>query len=387
MRLAVAATLLAAVPVAAYRQLALPRPIVRLPALPPRPARIPPLRLLSSPEGQRSGSGSSSGSGVSDGVSDGSSSTSSRSGSSSTSSRSGSTRPDELRRTDPEGDASAVEGIGAWARTNILQGVDPSVETYTVMTVYFVQGVLGLAALARTFLFKDQFGLGPAESAALLGVTSLPWVIKPLYGFLSDGLPLFGYRRKSYLILAGLVGSASWLSLATLVQTPAQAVLASTLASLGVAVCDVVVDSLVVERARDEASAGSGALQSLCWSCQSVGALTSAYFSGALLEAMSPQQVFGITALFPLLVVLMSTQLVEAPRAEGDVGFGTLVRSQGELLWGAVSQRSVYLPTLFLCLWQATPSSERYFDLSTQTTHFSHMSRTPLFPTSQHVIL
>ena len=106
-----------------------------------------------------------------------------------------------------------------------------------------------------------------------MGVVSLPWVIKPVYGFLTDGLPVFGYRRKPYLILAGLLGSASWASLATVVATPAQAaaatrnrrregsrgldpsrveqaVAASTVASLGVAMSDVVVDSLVVERAR-----------------------------------------------------------------------------------------------------------------------------------------
>merc|ERR1719424_791470 len=32
-------------------------------------------------------------------------------------------------------------------------------------------------------------GLAPAEQAALMGVTTLPWVIKPVYGFLTDGLP------------------------------------------------------------------------------------------------------------------------------------------------------------------------------------------------------
>jgi len=33
--------------------------------------------------------------------------------------------------------------------------------------------------------------------------------IKPIYGFLSDAVPLFGYRRRSYLVLCGLLGE--WL--------------------------------------------------------------------------------------------------------------------------------------------------------------------------------
>lgn len=236
------------------------------------------------------------------------------------------------------------------------------------MTVYFVQGVLGLASLARTYFMKDELGLGAAEASALLGITAFPWVIKPIYGFLTDGLPIMGYRRKPYLIIAGILGSASWASLATVVETPTQAVVASTVASLGVAVSDVVVDSLVVERARDDESASSGALQSLCWSCQSLGGLTSAYFSGSLLETMRPQQIFGLTAAFPLLVVLMALQLDEVRRpapSSSSVNpldeFTTLVKGQASLLWQAVSQKQVWLPAVFIFLWQATPSSEGAF--------------------------
>ena len=254
----------------------------------------------------------------------------------------------------------------------LMQGVKPSTEAYTVMLVYFVQGVLGLASLARTFYFKDQLGLPPAEQAALMGITTLPWLLKPLYGFLSDGLPLFGYRRKSYLALAGLLGSLSWLSLATVVHSVPQAIFASTTASLGVAISDVVVDSLVVERARDDASSGSGALQSLSWSCQSLGALTSAYFSGSLLETLTPQQVFALTAFFPLLVVATSITLPEkrVESSRGSAEFRTLLRDQTSLLWSAARDRRVWLPALFLCAWQATPSCDTayFYFLSNELT-------------------
>ena len=296
--------------------------------------------------------------------------------------------PAVLKQSEEDGSGGAViattGSAGAWVQQNLLQGVELNPGTYAVMTVYFVQGILGLASLARTYFMKDTLGLSPAETSALLGITSLPWVIKPVYGFMTDGLPIFGYRRKPYLVLAGLIGTSSWAALATVVTTPTQAVIASTLASLGVAVSDVVVDSLVVERAREDESASSGALQSLCWSCQALGGLTSAYFSGSLLQSMPPQQIFGLTAVFPLLVVAMAFQLDEKrivtapqPSALADIAestegslvgasdvempsgdFGTLVREQGGLLWQAVSQRSVWLPTLFIALWQATPSSE-----------------------------
>lgn len=59
-------------------------------------------------------------------------------------------------------------------------------------------------------------------------------------------------RRRSYLLLCGLAGSVSWLALATLVHSPTAAVGAMLLGSLSTACSDVVVDSLVVERARGE---------------------------------------------------------------------------------------------------------------------------------------
>jgi hypothetical protein len=37
---------------------------------------------------------------------------------------------------------------------------------------------------------------------------ALPWTCKPIYGFVSDAFPLFGYRRKPYMFLAGFFGSA-----------------------------------------------------------------------------------------------------------------------------------------------------------------------------------
>ena len=38
------------------------------------------------------------------------------------------------------------------------------------------------------------------------GLKALPWILKPVYGILSDAVPLLGYHRRSYLIIFGLLG-------------------------------------------------------------------------------------------------------------------------------------------------------------------------------------
>lgn len=103
-----------------------------------------------------------------------------------------------------------------------------------------------------SFYMKDDLGLDPATTTMLAGVGAFPWLIKPLYGFLSDTVPLFGYRRRSYLLVCGLISASSWLALATVVDSTPGLLIALIAGSFGTACSDVVVDSIVVERARGQ---------------------------------------------------------------------------------------------------------------------------------------
>ena len=55
-------------------------------------------------------------------------------------------------------------------------------------------------------LISAAMGDAMLQVAFLTSFAAFPWVVKPLYGFLSDTLPIFGYRRRSYLIICGLLG-------------------------------------------------------------------------------------------------------------------------------------------------------------------------------------
>ena len=264
--------------------------------------------------------------------------------------------------------------ILSWIETNIFLGIKVTPELIAIVTIYFVEGALGLARLAQTYLLKDELNLGPAELSALTGIFVLPWTIKPLYGFLSDGFPLFGYRRKSYLILAGVLGGLSyallgtgafWEGLSTRASVSGT-VAALLVSSACIAMSDVVADGIVVTRTRESSDpALAGGLQSLCWGSAAVGGLLSAYFSGSLLEVMSVRDVFGITAVLPFLVALIAFGTEEEPMTkESDGERGALisgVKSQIDALWGALRQPSIWRPALFIFLWQATPTSDGAF--------------------------
>jgi folate/biopterin transporter len=253
----------------------------------------------------------------------------------------------------------SLNNLKGFVENRILQGQPLTSELAAILLVYFVQGILGLARLAMSFFLKDDLGLTPAEVGALTGIATLPWTIKPLFGFMSDGLPIGGYRRRPYLMLAGLLGAASWLALATVVQSGWAAIIAMTFSSLSVAVSDVIVDSLVVERARKESLSDAGTLQSLAWGASAVGGLVTAYLGGLLLEQVTTRTVFAITATFPLIVTMVAPLVTETP-VETATSW-SMTGQQVTQLRQAISQKAIWMPALFLFLWQATPTAESAF--------------------------
>jgi len=284
-----------------------------------------------------------------------------------------------------DADSSLWTKLQSFVQEKVLLGIEPTPDIIAIMTIYFVEGALGLARLAQTFLLKDTLHLGPAELSALTGLFTLPWTIKPLYGFLSDGVPLFGYRRRSYLILAGLLGGFSYACLGTnfggifdsnnieMVSTLQASIGALTLSSACIAFSDVVADGIVVQKTRDADDPSiAGGLQSLCWGSASLGGLLSAYFSGSLIESIGPQGVFGLTAVLPLIVAGIALLIQEEPignskiRKEGIVTNEAnesvqSIQDQISALLSAIKNPSVWKPALFLFLWQSTPTGEGAF--------------------------
>ena len=263
--------------------------------------------------------------------------------------------------------------------------------------------------------------------SALSGLFVLPWTIKPLYGFLTDAVPLWGYKRRSYLILCGLLGCLSYTALghnfwglllpgessisssssySIIIQQQLQqqqqqelfvrATVASLIVSSAcIAFSDVVADGIVVQKTRDSATSGpavAGGLQSLCWGSAALGGLLSAYYSGSLLEIMAPQQVFRYTAILPFMVACIALLIDEQPTiresqnsvhhhhnnnndssssSSSAAAAAALIdpsttnnnnnNNQVEALWEAIKQPSIWKPTLFLFLWQSTPTSDGAF--------------------------
>jgi hypothetical protein len=69
---------------------------------------------------------------------------------------------------------------------------------------------------AQNYYLKDVVHVGPIGAQAYSAVAHIPWTIKPIYGILSDGFPLNGLHRTYYIVIASVIGTASWIILGTI---------------------------------------------------------------------------------------------------------------------------------------------------------------------------
>src|SRR4030095_2331551 len=105
------------------------------------------------------------------------------------------TRPDGAERIGTKrGHAAAA---GAARRRAVLFAI-----------VYFSQGMIYLPDQVVSIVFKER-GLTAGQLAAFAWITTIPWFIKPLYGLLSDFVPLFGTRRRSYFLIMSSMAALS----------------------------------------------------------------------------------------------------------------------------------------------------------------------------------
>ena len=106
------------------------------------------------------------------------------------------------------------------------------------------------------FLLKDQLGLSATEMALWMWMALLPWSLKPLAGLLSDALPLFGSRRKNYLILSSLLAGLLWFGLGLVPRTFYPLLVTAFGLNVMAVIASVVTGGLLVEGAQTHSATG-----------------------------------------------------------------------------------------------------------------------------------
>ncbi|XP_021297075.1 probable folate-biopterin transporter 3 [Herrania umbratica] len=186
-----------------------------------------------------------------------------------------------------------------------------------VLGVVIVYGIsqgfgVGLSRVSTQYYMKDVQKVQPSQAQVLIGVIHFPWIVKPLWGLLTDVVPIFGYRRRPYFIFAGVLGVISMLVLSLHKSLHlAFALLSLVAGSAGIAIADVAIDACVTQHTISHPSL-AGDMQSLCGLSSSIGALIGFSLSGFFVHLAGAKGVFGLLSIPASLVVLVGILLKES---------------------------------------------------------------------------
>lgn len=161
------------------------------------------------------------------------------------------------------------------------------------------------------YYWKDVQKVQPSAVQLYSGLYTIPWVMKPIWGLLTDVFPVRGFRRRPYFVLAGVVGALSAVAVALDGGMSAAAAVGCLMGlSAAVAIADVTIDACIA-RNSIEIRALASDLQSLCGFCSSVGALLGYSSSGFFVHHLGPQGALGLLAVPPALLVVLGFFIYE----------------------------------------------------------------------------
>jgi len=192
---------------------------------------------------------------------------------------------------------------------------------WVIGTPYFVQGSSELISTPALFFIKYALAMGDAGGQLFQSLMSFGWYVKPIWGYISDRFPIFGYKRKSWYVLMALLALVFWVINAVLaaagVKIPLVFLAGFVLALSTYAFVDVVTDALMVEQGRKVKNVGG--FVSHQWTMLSISFAGVAFLGGWFADliqggALDYWMVFLAVGIFPLATLIVGLRNIDEER-------------------------------------------------------------------------
>ena len=233
--------------------------------------------------------------------------------------------------------------------------------------VYAVEGIgqvkSGIMWQPLSHWLKESLHWNPVTISTSLAILDLPWIIKPLWGAISDFVPLFGYRRRPYLVLANVAAVLAFAWVATIATTSAM-IPALTVTAIAMAVSSTLCGALLVETGQRTNASASFVNQQWLW--YNIAQMISVLAAGYLIEFLSPlgavHAAASIAAVAPI-AIIAGVWLIREPRARVDMD---ALRERMSALLSVFRSRNLWFVAGFLFLYYFTPGfgTPMYFQMS-----------------------
>ncbi|CAK4099488.1 unnamed protein product [Aphanomyces euteiches] len=263
-------------------------------------------------------------------------------------------------------------------------------DAFGLYSQYFAIGIIyGLIPALNYPIFNFYLQMEGYQTASYSVLVNLGWSYKVLFGMFSDCFPIFGYRRKSWMLIGWSVAMVclavmtfsslgdpycNWmteykdyckltLSKAPLSKVPKEIqaknydfdapnrgskfIILSMLVSFGYVTAACASDAMVVECAQREPIAIRGRVQTAIYVWRYIGSiiavavpafgLNGANYNGSFSFSMAPNVPYGI-CLIPCVMVVLTTIFVVVEKKSPGIPLKTWVSQ----FWGLLQQRAMW---------------------------------------------
>jgi Major Facilitator Superfamily len=225
-----------------------------------------------------------------------------------------------------------------------------------------------LGRLPLQFLLKNDVHVSREQMAAFFFWCGLAWYLKPVAGILTDAFPLFGTRRRHYLLISSVFACASWVGLVLVPHQYGALLWGAMIVNLFMVMASTVTGAFLVEAGQSLRATGRlTALRSLTDNfCALVrGPLGGLLATAGFIWAAGANAVV-VFSIFPIAYVFLK----ESPAAKSRGG--EEFRNAANQLKTILRSRNLWMALLFFALFYFSPGfSTPLFYKQTDELHFS----------------
>jgi predicted MFS family arabinose efflux permease len=226
-------------------------------------------------------------------------------------------------------------------------------------------GVIG--RLPLQLLLKTQLHFTAQTLAGFMVIATFAWNVKPLAGIMSDAFPLFGTRRRHYMLLGAGMAAVCWFLMGVVPRSYLPLLLTAFGANAFMVIASTVMGGLMVEAGQKYGI--SGRVTSIRQALQSIVSLGNGILGGYLAATAFGWTVGIATTL--LLALALTTFFVLTERAVAVRDRDVLANSRRELTT-LFRSRTLWASGSFLALVYISPGfTTPLLFLQTDTLHFS----------------
>ena len=159
--------------------------------------------------------------------------------------------------------------------------------------------------------------------AVYTSIIHIPWSFKILYGLISDNVPIAGTRRKSYLVIMGILQFLALFSLyAFTFDDPLVVAIVLAIASGSEAFVNVVSDAIMVIQSRKDKAYGSQDFVTLMYLATGVGGVIGCIFSGLMTQYFHPKWSWFWYSFVGILITVFACRLTKESERDKVVDEG-----------------------------------------------------------------